>query len=247
MEKVKFDFTAYNNPKSPISEAYRTVRTNISFATVDKSIKKILITSAISHEGKTTVSINLAIVLAQAGHRVILVGCDLRNPSIAHHLGVSNQRGLTTLLTTGGNYKDYVKSVEGLPLDCLTSGLVPPNPSELLISQKFANLVRQLEQDYDYVLLDTPPVMPVTDAAAISHLVDGVIFVVKSEGVAPQIAKTALFRLQQADAKILGCVLNQVKIEHKKAYGYGKHYGYGYGYYHYYGRYGEPRHMRKKG
>lgn len=243
MEKVKFDFTAYNNPKSPISEAYRTIRTNISFSTVDKPVRKILITSSLPNEGKTTVAINLAIILAQAGYRVILVGCDLRNPTIAHHLG-GVKTGLTNVLSSDGDYKDYIRHIEGLSLDCLTSGPIPPNPSELLISQKFADLLTQLAQDYDYVLMDTPPLIPVTDAAAISRLADGVILVVESEGVSPQVAKLSKFRLEQAGANIIGCVLNQVKVEHRKGYGYGKNYGYGYGYYYYYGAHNKQKNRK---
>ncbi|MDO4219078.1 MAG: CpsD/CapB family tyrosine-protein kinase [Synergistaceae bacterium] len=215
MEKIKLNFTSYRYPNSPITETYRAIRTNVTFASISKPLKKILITSSLPGEGKTTVTMNLATVLAQAGNKVIYVNCNLRNPSVAQHLGGGNT-GLTNLLTSGGDYKTYIRSVEGLTLDCLASGPLPSNPSELLISKNFSNLLSQLAQDYDYVLLDMPPVMPFTDAVAISHLVDGVILVVESELVSPQVAKEVKNRLEQAGANIIGCVLNQVKIERNK-------------------------------
>ena len=228
MEKI--NLTAYKDPKSPISEAYRTIRINIQFAGVDKPLKTIIVTSATLNEGKSTVIASLGIVLAQAGKKVLLMDCDFRNPTQHKMFGLPN-RGTTNYVATGEDIKNMLQQVEQENLTVLASGPVPPNPSEILTSQKMASLLEKMKAEYDYVLLDTPPILPVTDAAALSHRADGVILVVASNGIGPSEAKLAKTRLELAGANIIGCVLNKVEVAHHRygSYGYGN-----YGYYYYY-------------
>ena len=229
MEKI--NLTAYKDPKSPISEAYRTIRTNIQFAGVDKPLKTIIVTSATHNEGKSTVIASLAIVLAQAGKNVLLMDCDFRNPTQHKLFGLPN-RGTTNYVATGEDINSMLQQVEQKNMTVLASGPVPPNPSEILTSQKMAALLEKMKAEYDYVLLDTPPIMPVTDAAALSHRADGVLLVIASNGIGPSEAKMAKTRLELAGANIIGCVLNKVEVSQHRygSYGYGN-----YGYYYYYG------------
>jgi len=234
MEKI--NLTAYKDPKSPISEAYRTIRTNIQFAGVDKPLKVIIVTSATPNEGKSTVIASLAIVMAQAGRKVLLADCDFRNPTQHKLFGLAN-RGLTNFVATGEPIENIKQQVGQENLEVIPSGPVPPNPSEILTSQKMAGLLEKLKGNYDYILLDTPPILPVTDASALSAKVDGVLMVVASNAVSPSEAKLAKTRLELAGAHIIGCVLNKVEIA-PHGYGYGKYGGYGYGNYGYYYYYG---------
>lgn len=231
MEKI--NLTAYKDPKSPISEAYRTIRTNIQFAGVDKPMQAIIVTSATPHEGKSTVIASLAIVLAQAGKKTLLMDCDFRN-STQHKLFGLENKGTTNYVATGEPLENLLQAADQENLTVLPSGPVPPNPSEILTSQKFVVLLEKLKKEYDYILLDTPPVLPVTDASALSAKADGVLLVVASNEISPSEAKLAKTRLELAGAKIIGCVLNKVDVApHGYGYGYGK-YG-NYGYYYYYG------------
>ncbi len=246
------NLTVYKNPKSPIAEAFRTIRTNLQFAGVDKPLKTIVITSALPNEGKSTIAASLAIVMAQAGYKTLLIDCDLRNPTLHKVLGLTN-KGLSNCLAGDGDYRQILQQTGVEHLQVITSGPVAPNPSELLGSRKMGKLLEEVSQDYDYVLLDTPPVMPVTDASVLGGKVDGVLLVVASEANPPSLERLAKTRLELAHAKILGCVLNKVKIAaHTYGYGhYGNSYGYGsYGYY-YYGEdedqgEGESHHHHKK-
>ena len=237
MEKI--NLTAYKDPKSPISEAYRTIRTNIQFAGVDKPMQVIIVTSATPHEGKSTVIASLAIVLAQAGKKVLLMDCDFRNPTQHKLFGLEN-KGTTNYVATGEPLANLLQAADQANLTVLPSGPVPPNPSEILTSQKYAVLLEKLKKEYDYILLDTPPVLPVTDASALSTKADGVLLVVASNEISPSEAKLAKTRLELAGAKIIGCVLNKVDVApHGYGYGYGK-YG-NYGYYYYYGHEGDGK------
>lgn len=223
MEKI--NLTAYTDPKSPVSEAYRTIRTNLRFAGVDKPLKTILVTSATPNEGKSTVIASLAIVMAQAGHKVVLLDCDFRNPTQHKMFGLQN-KGLSNCVATDGDYHEILQHIDQENLDILTSGPVAPNPSEILMSHKMTMLLENLANEYDYVLIDTPPVMLVTDAAAISSKVDGVIMVVASQANPRTTEQLAKDRLEQAGARILGCILNKVEVETRR---YGASYGYYYG------------------
>lgn len=217
------------NPKSPVSEAYRTIRTNIQFAGVDKAMKTIVFTSTAQDEGKSTVVANLGIVMAQAGQKVVIMDCDFRNPT-QHRLFKLQNKGLSNCIATGKDVLEIVQSSGTPGLDILTSGPVAPNPSEILASNRMKTVIEELKEKYDYVLIDTPPVLPVTDSSVIGSIADGTILLTAWNQITPAMAKEAKTRLEQAGAKILGVVLNKVEVASK---GYG--YGYGYGYYYYYG------------
>lgn len=220
---------ARENPKSPVSEAYRTIRTNIQFAGVDKAMKTIVFTSTAQDEGKSTVVANLGIVMAQAGQKVVIMDCDFRNPT-QHRLFKLQNKGLSNCIATGKDVLEIVQSSGTPGLDILTSGPVAPNPSEILASNRMKTVIDELKEKYDYVLIDTPPVLPVTDSSVIGSIADGTILLTAWNQITPALAKEAKTRLEQAGAKILGVVLNKVEVASK---GYG--YGYGYGYYYYYG------------
>ena len=225
MDKV--DITLYDNPNSPIAEAYRVIRTNISFTGTDKPpVQTILITSALPDGGKSTIAVNLALVLARAQNKVLLIDGDLRNPTI-HKLIDAEGDGLTNFIRQEDLlYTDFVKHPAGHEVDYLIAGPIASNPGELLLSHRFVDTLAQMKDDYDFVLIDTPPVIPVADAAGLSRYVDGVILVIESDKNPPRVLIDAKNRLVQAGANILGAVLNKVKVEHNKGFGYGKSYGY---------------------
>ena len=230
-EIKKIDLTAFNDAKSPVTEAYRTIRTNISFSGVDKQLKVIEVTSAVPNEGKSTVMASLAIVMAQAGKKVLLVDCDFRNPTQHKLFGLPN-KGVSNCIATGGDFHEIIQRIDQENIDILTSGPVAPNPSEILMSNRMQEFLNTVREEYDYVLIDTPPVMPVTDSAVLSSKTDGVMLVIASGEDKPELVKAAKTRLEQAGANIIGCILNKVKVAGGKyGYGYGgSHYGYGYGY-----------------
>ena len=204
-----------SSPKSPIAEAYRTLRTNIGFASVDKKYRSILITSASPQDGKSTTAANLAVAMAQAGNRVIAVDCDLRKPILHKVFQKENSRGLTSYLTQGLTLDQVVQNAME-NLDILTSGPIPPNPSEMLSSDKVRSLWPELLKRYDYILIDSPPILAVTDASILASQVDAVIGVVKSGTTRNDMGRMALSQLLNANAKIIGMVLNGIKAESKE-------------------------------
>ena len=223
MEEVTL--IANTDAKSPVSEAYRTIRTNIKFSNIaGRELKTIMLTSATPNEGKSTTISNLAVVMAQAGHSVVLCDCDFRNPTQHKIFGLHN-KGLSNCVATGSNVMDIIQQTSVPNLYVLTSGPVAPNPSELLASQNMVDILAELKQHFDYVLVDTPPIMPVTDAAVVSAKVDGTILVIASGAVSPSIAVEAKTRLEQAGAHLLGVVLNKVDVGANSHYGYYYYYG----------------------
>ena len=223
MEEVTL--IANTDAKSPVSEAYRTIRTNIKFSNIaGQELKTIMLTSATPNEGKSTTVSNLAVVMAQAGHSVVLCDCDFRNPTQHKMFGLHN-KGLSNCVATGSNVMDIIQQTSVPNLYVLTSGPVAPNPSELLASQNMVDILEELKQHFDYVLVDTPPIMPVTDAAVVSAKVDGTILVIASGAVSPSIAVEAKTRLEQGGAHLLGVVLNKVDVGANSHYGYYYYYG----------------------
>ena len=218
-----------HDPKSPAAEAYKVIRTSIQFAKAGNSLKTIAITSCTPDEGKSTTAANLAIVLTQTGKRVLLMDCDMRNPTVHKNFKLSNKVGLSSCISLGTALADAVQETEIENLDALTSGVIPPNPSELLGSERMQHILARAQEEYDYVLLDTPPVLPVTDTLVLGSLVDGLILVLDSGEVKVEMARDVKNQLVHAGANILGVVLNKVRSEH---------HGYGYGYYYYYGHEG---------
>ena len=222
MEEVTL--IANKDAKSPVSEAYRTIRTNIKFSNIaGKELKTIMLTSSTPNEGKSTTISNLAVVMAQAGHSVVVCDCDFRNPTQHKIFGLPN-KGLSNCVSTGSDVMEIVQPTKIPNLYVLTSGPVAPNPSELLGSQNMVDIFEKLKQYFDYVLVDTPPIMPVTDAAVVSGKVDGTILIIASGEVSPSIAVEAKKRLEQAGAHMLGVVLNKVDVASTGHYGYGYYY-----------------------
>lgn len=216
MEKV--NLITYMNPKSPASEAYRILRTNIQFASPDKEIKTILITSSTPDEGKSTTIVNLGIILAQAGKKVLIIDCDLRKPVIHKSFRLANDSGLTNILVSNIESSNVINKTYIENLEILTSGPIPPNPAELLGSKKMKNLLDELTKIYDYILLDTPPIGLVTDSALLAALADGTIFVISSGKVVVEMAKRSKDSLLKVGANILGVVLNRIPKNEKGYY-----------------------------
>ncbi|MDN4071758.1 CpsD/CapB family tyrosine-protein kinase [Fictibacillus terranigra] len=198
----------HNNPKSPISEQYRTIRTNIQFSSIDTEYTTLMVTSPGPGEGKSTTVANLAVVLAQQGKSVLLIDGDLRKPTVHYTFKVSNIQGLTNVLTRQAALEDAVQQTNVDDLYVLPSGPIPPNPSELLNSKAMEMLVEDANKKYDYVLFDSPPVLAVTDAQVLSNRCDGVVLVTSSGKTGREEALKAKELLENANAKILGVVLN---------------------------------------
>ncbi|MFZ3071581.1 MAG: polysaccharide biosynthesis tyrosine autokinase [Anaerolineaceae bacterium] len=211
-------------PRSPTSEAYRTLRTNINFSSVDRPLHTLLITSSGPNEGKTTIASNLAVAIAQSGKHVILADTDLRLPKTHAYFGLSNRRGLTTLFTESLKTLDTVTqetSVRNLVL--VTTGALPPNPAELLGSNRMQMIIDTMREKSDLVILDTPPVLVVADAAVLAPTVDGVLIVVTPGITHERALERAITQLSQVNARVLGVVLNKVKM-HGGRYGYDYYY-----------------------
>jgi non-specific protein-tyrosine kinase len=211
-------------PKSHISEAYRTLRTNLRFSSPDRSLHKIMVTSPGALEGKSTMTSNLAVVLAQDGKVVVLIDADLRRPMQHRIFQVENSQGLSDLLVDGeglieGRLQDT--GIENLRL--LTSGPLPPNPSELLGSQSMGRLIERLEGAADLVLFDVAPVLPVTDAAVLAPQVDGVLLIAEAGRTRRGEAKRAAENLRRVGANLVGTALNRVKVAGRSWYYYNHH------------------------
>ncbi len=198
-------------PQSPAAEAYRTLRTNIKFTSFDKELKSILVTSANAGEGKTTTIINLAIVMAQSEQRVLLIDADLRKPTIHQNISLSNHAGLSNFLINQVELDEVIQTIDDLGLHVITSGQQPPNPVELLNSKKMAEFLEQVKERYDIILIDTPPLLPVTDAQVLSRQVDGVLLVISSGKSLGDHVKKAKNLLEHVGGVIIGTILNKKK------------------------------------
>ena len=210
------------NPRSPITEQYRTVRTNLQFSSVDQDLQTMLLTSAGPGEGKSMTSANLAVVYAQQGKKVLLIDADLRKPTIHYTFRLDNLRGLSNALVGNMSLQEIVSPSDVGNLDLISCGPIPPNPSELLGSKRMKELVREARQAYDIIIFDTPPVLAVTDAQILANLCDGVVLVVRSKKTEFDAADKAIELLQSANAKILGTILND---RDKKEMNYYYYYG----------------------
>ncbi|MBN8201828.1 CpsD/CapB family tyrosine-protein kinase [Bacillus sp. NTK034] len=209
-----------SSPKSPVSEQYRTVRTNIQFSSVDQDLRSILVTSAGPGEGKSTTVSNLAVVFANQGKRVLLVDADLRKPTAHYTFDVNNITGLTNILTKSATFDKAVSSTREPNLYVLTSGPVPPNPAELLGSKAMEEFLVQAYKEYDLVLFDTPPVLAVADAQILANQCDGTILVARSGETEIDQAVKARELLNTTKSKLLGAVLNNKKLESSQYYYY---------------------------
>ena len=209
--------------KSPVAEAYRTLRTNIQFAKVDGDLKVIMFTSAGPGEGKSTTTANTAVAMAQAGKRVIIIDCDLRKP-VQHKIFGKRNRGVTNILVEDCSVAELVQDTDIGNLQVLTSGPIPPNPSELLGAARMREIINTAREMADIVIIDAPPTVAVTDACVLASGVDGIILVLGAGLVRPEMAQKARELLNNANGHLLGVILNRVEIEEEHAY-----------YYYYYG------------
>lgn len=219
-EAVKEPLLSRSAPQSPRSEAFRQLRTNLQFANVSGRARTVLVTSSLPGEGKSTTAANLSIALAQAGVSVCLVDADLRRPMMSEYLGLDSNAGLTTALLGRSDLHDLLQPWGEDNLFVLTSGQIPPNPSELLGSAEMKSLVTRLEQRFDMVIIDTPPLLPVTDAAVLSQHVGGVVIVAGSQKLRHQDLEKSLAALTMVGANMLGVVLNQLPAKGPDSYAY---------------------------
>ncbi len=200
------DLITLTDPRSPVSEAYRTLRTNLQFSSLDRPIRTLVVTSPAPDEGKSTTIANLAITMAQGGRKTILVDCDLRRPALHSLLGLASEPGITNLmLEDDGEPALQDTGVEGLSL--LSSGPKPPNPADMLGAQKLDKIIASLASTADLVLLDAPPVIAVTDAAILGAKVDGVLLVISAGRTRREHAQRAKELLEKANVRIIGAAL----------------------------------------
>ena len=237
--KLKRRLITREDPRSPVSEAYRSLRTSMLFTSPDKKVKSILVSSAGPGEGKTTTVANLAITYANLGKKTLLVDTDLRRPVIHKVLDLKKEPGITDYLSGSvGDFSSIIQETEIENLCAVPSGIIPPNPSELLGSGKMVDLIKSLENEWDMILFDSPPLVAVTDATMVSKEIDRIIMVVKVGQTDKKAFDHTITSLRNVDAPIGGVILNAVT--HKNSYG---SYYYYYQYYHYYGSENQPNNV----
>jgi capsular exopolysaccharide synthesis family protein len=232
---------AAEKPRTPIAEAFRSLRTNIQYASVDRPLRTILVTSPLPQDGKSVVATNLATVIAQSGKQVILLDSDLRRPSLHTKLQMANRTGLSDLFVQADGSENYVRETKVPGLGLVTSGALPPNPAELVGSEKMVEIMNQLLTQADVLVVDTPPVMAVTDAAVLASRVDGVLLVLQPGATKLTAARQTVETLMRSGANVLGVVLNRIGNRSGRYYYYYRHY---YDDQHYYA---EPHSADKKG
>lgn len=195
-------------PRSLSAEAYRSLRTSIKFSSIDKPIKTIVITSSLIGEGKSTVVGNLAYSLNQDGSRVLVIDCDLRKPSIHENFLLSNEKGLVDVLVGKSDLKSVTKKIED-SLFLITAGTVPPNPAEILGSKEMEDLIKELSINFDYIILDTTPILPVSDTLLLASKADATLIVVKARKTKEKVVKESYDQLVEAKANVIGTILNE--------------------------------------
>ncbi len=230
-KRIEARLITHLDPKSPVSEAYRTLRTNLQFSKIDKAVQTMLVTSSGPKEGKSTTSANLAIAMAQSGKKVVLIDADLRRPVVHSIFGLEKDEGVTNYLMNDVSYDKMIKKSIMDNLYIVPSGVLPPNPSELISSQNMEKLIDRLKGDFDLIVFDTPPIIAVTDAAILSTKVDGILLVVKSGKTNYDAVMRAKSLMDNVDARILGALLNGVEVGGM----YGTYY-----YYYYHNYYSKP-------
>ncbi len=232
---IAFDETARDSPlivdshaQSVRAEAFRQLRTNLEFIDVDSPIRTVVITSSMPDEGKSSTAANLAVIFAEAGKHVLLIEGDLRRPRVAQYLGLEGAVGLTNVLAGQVDVNEVLQPWGRGGLTVLPSGSIPPNPSELLGSRTMTELLESMAKRFDMVLIDTPPLLPVTDAAVLAARADGALLVVRHGRTSKNQVALATNALARVDSRLLGCVLNMVPVRSGGSFGYA--YGYGYEY-----------------
>lgn len=215
-----------SNPRSPVAEAFRTLRTNLEFSNLDKSLRTILVTSASPEEGKSTTLANLAVTIAQSGKRVVLVDADLRRPTQHQIFGLKSTPGLTDMVRDDALLANPPTQETGVPnLKVLTSGQQPPNPAEILGSKRLSEILAALLENADMVLFDAPPILAVTDAAVLASRVDAVLLVVSAGKTKRENARKAQTQLEKINARVIGAVLNNAQAERGGQYYYSEQNG----------------------
>jgi succinoglycan biosynthesis transport protein ExoP len=225
------DLVVFREPKSMVAEAFRSMRTAVLFSTPNAPPRVLVVTSAAASEGKTSISLNLASTLAASGSRTLLIDADLRRPSCHRAFGIANDTGLSRYLAGQVEFDDVVRVLDVPNLLFVPAGPTPPNPAELVGSERMRDTLEKLRDDYDFVIVDSPPTLPVTDAVLLGREADGVVLVVKGNDTPRELVKRARDQLQQAGVHILGALVNNVQGGWGSLYGYGRYYGgyYGYG------------------
>lgn len=223
-QKLGTTLVTVTKQNSVVAEQFRTIRTNIQFSMIDKELKTIIFTSSGPYEGKSTVAANIAAVFADQGKKVVLIDADMRKPTVSRTFNIQNTVGLSTLITTRNTrIEDVVQYVEDAELDVISSGPIPPNPSELLNSNRMNEVIKELEATYDLVLFDMPPVVSVTDAQVMATKTDGVVFVVRRNIAHKEDVVQAKELLDMVQANVLGVVFNGAEKKTDRSYSY---YGY---------------------
>ncbi len=221
------ELIAHHQPAGAVAEAARAIRTNILFMSPDEPFKRLLVTSAVPSEGKTTVACGISIAMAQSGQRVLLIDCDLRRPRLHRIFEQDNRLGVSSLILDPSSLEEAIHETCVPGLSVLTSGPIPPNPAELLNSGSFAELLRQLAERFDRVIIDSPPLIPVTDAAVLSTLVSATVLVVKPFTSRKDLSRLATRSVRDVGGRILGVVLNDVDFSRNdSAYYYSGYYAY---------------------
>jgi len=217
-------------PTAPVVESYRALRTNLRFLSVEKPIRSLVVTSAVPEEGKTLTSCNLAIAMAESGHRVVLVDGNLRRSQVNRMFRADNRVGLSTVLTGEAQATEVLQETRVPNLQLLTAGPRPPNPAELIGSARMTAILQELIRQGDMVIIDCPPVLAVTDPLVLAAMADGVLLVLHAGKVPYPMAQKAKAMLEQVQARLLGVVLSQVRVNGRNS---------DYCYYPYYCEYGE--------
>jgi capsular exopolysaccharide synthesis family protein len=223
------DLYVLQHPKSSSAECARFIRTNLMFMSPDHPLRALAVTSPAPQEGKTTTAVSLAVTMARAGTRVLLVDTDMRRPRLHRVFGLPNDIGISSVIVGEATLDQAIAKTEVPSLDVLVCGPLPPTPSEILHTERFRTVLRELKERYDLLLFDTPPVGPVADPVVLGAQIDGVLLILKCERTTRDLAKQAMRALRDANVRVLGAVLNDVDIQEKR---------YSRVYYAYYRRYG---------
>jgi polysaccharide biosynthesis transport protein len=230
MNSKAIEMIAHYDPQSLISEMFRNLRTSILLSSgTSRPPRIIMVTSSQMSEGKTTTAINIAITLAQAGKSVILMDCDMRKPRLHRIFGLDNKNGMSTYLSANCELTSVIQTTEVPGLFAITSGHIPPNPAELIGSPRMEQGLSSLAEDFDYVVIDTPPILSVTDSRIIAAMVDGVLLVIKSGETPREAVRRATRSLEDINAHIIGTLLNNLNLRSAENYYYSKYSYYGYG------------------
>lgn len=206
---MKDIIVTHTDPKSTVSEAFRNLRTNVHYSNIDKEIKILQVTSSIQNEGKSTVAANYAVTVAQGGKKVLLMDCDLRKPKVHKLFNVNNKTGLSNILVGDATTEHNIQKTKVENLFILTSGPIPPNPSEMLDSRRMKELMESVADYFDMVVVDSPPILPVTDGLILSKIADGTVLVVSLGSTQKDALKKTVEALENIDANIIGTVVNK--------------------------------------